>query len=118
MSDHKNDTRNQTTGNEMKKSTVVGFSKTEPKTIDPSKKERVPNERVPNIGDPKKKPSIEDSNAKKIVPIKDEHCDPCDDNKKDTPEHKEKSKHDQATNADVKITNQHESDQKFNNSRF
>lgn len=114
MSDKKNDTRNQTTGNESKKSTVVGFSKTEPKTIDPSKKERVPNERVPNIGDPKKKPSIEDVSNKKSTSI-------ITTEKQNTPSatnHQEQSKHDQVTNADVKITNQHESDQKFNGSRF
>lgn len=114
MSDHKNDTRNQTTGNESKKSTVVGSSKTEPKTIDPSKKERVPNEKVPNIGDPKRKPSTEDVSDKKTTSI-------ITTEKQNTPSatnHQEQSKHDQVTNADIKTTNQHEADQKFNGSRF
>ncbi len=114
MSDKKNDTRSQITGNESKKQTTVGFIKNQPSKVDPSKKERVPNEKVPNIGDPKRKLSTEDVSDKKTTSI-------ITTEKQNTPSatnHQEQSKHDQVTNADVKITNQHESDQKFNGSRF
>lgn len=106
MSNDKKNTHNQITGKESKEQTTVGVNKNKPTTVDPSRKERVPNEKVPNIGDPTRKPRNEDSNAKR-VPIKDERSEP-------RKEDKERIQHDQVTNADIKITNQRESDKKFN----
>lgn len=60
MSDNKNATRNQTTGNESREQKTVG-SNNKPNTVNSEKKERVPNEKVPNIGDPKRKTNIEKS---------------------------------------------------------
>lgn len=114
MSDNKKDTRNQITGKVSKEQTTVGFNKNQPSKVDPTKKERVPNEKVPNIGDPKKKPTDDDLSNKKSTSI-------ITTEKQNTPSatnHQEQSKHDQVTNADIKITNQHEADQKFNGSRF
>lgn len=118
MSDKKNDTRNQVTGNVSKEQTTVGFNKNQPSTVDPSKKERVPNEKSPNIGDPKKKTIDEDFSNKKTTSIIT--------TEKQTPikgatsatEHQEQSKHDKATKAQLKTTNQHESDQTFNKDRY
>lgn len=60
MSDKKNDNRNQTTDNELRDQKTVGTNNKKPSTVNPDKQERVPNEKVPNIGDPKRKTSTED----------------------------------------------------------
>lgn len=114
MSDKKNDTRSQITGNVSKEQTTVGLNKNQPSKVDPAKKERVPNEKVPNIGDPKEKQTDDDFSNKKSTSI-------ITTEKQNTPSatnHQEQSKHDNATKADINTANKHESDQKFNGSRF
>ena len=118
MSDNKNETPNQITGNVSKEQTTVGFKKNQHSTVTPEKKERVPNEKVPNIGDPKEKTTDADLSTKKSTSIIT--------TEKQTPikratsatEHQEQSKHDKATKAQLKTTNQHESDQTFNKDRY
>jgi len=118
MSDNKNDTRNQVSSNESKGQKSEGFNKNQPDTIDPSKKERVPNEKVPNIGDPKKKTIDEDfSNKKTTSIITTERKTPITGATSAT-EHQEQSKHDAVTKAQLKTNNQHESDQTFNKDRY
>ena len=118
MSDNKNETPNQITGNVSKEQTTVGFKKNQHSTVTPEKKERVPNEKVPNIGDPKKKTTDDDfSNKKTTSLITTERKTPITGETSAT-EHQEQSKHDAATKAQLKTTNQHESDQTFNKDRY
>lgn len=90
MSDKKNDNRNQTTDNESRDQKTVGSNNNKPTTINPDKQERVPNEKVPNIGDPKRKTSIEDNNTKKTNAIKDERSESRNEGRKETSEDKKK----------------------------
>ena len=79
MSDKKNDNRNQTTDNESRDKKTVGSNNNKPTTVNPDKQERVPNEKVPNIGDPKRK-----------TIIKDERNESRNEGRKETPEDKKK----------------------------
>ena len=79
MSDKKNDNRNQTTDNESRDKKTVGSNNNKPTTVNPDKQERVPNEKVPNICDPKRK-----------TIIKDERNESRNEGRKETPEDKKK----------------------------